>query len=157
MTATLFAKDGGEYVRVSTNAPKPDGSGRAVGTVLAGPALEAIKAGKRLLRRGAYTGYALHNRIRTDQGQYGRRNRHLLRRLQEVVESHEKSSGNTGRAAVAVEVRVGSKPAILWLAENFCSNPKNRRRRFAGWNDGAGATRTRSRFGVFDTSGNTLA
>jgi len=46
MTATLFAKDGGEYVRVSTSVPKPDGSGRAVGTVLAGPALESIKAGK---------------------------------------------------------------------------------------------------------------
>jgi hypothetical protein len=46
MTATLFAKGGDEYVRVSTNVPKPDGSGRAVGTVLAGPALESIKAGK---------------------------------------------------------------------------------------------------------------
>jgi hypothetical protein len=46
MTATLFAKGGDEYIRVSTNVPKPDGSGRAVGTVLAGPALEAIKAGK---------------------------------------------------------------------------------------------------------------
>lgn len=46
MTATLFAKSGDEYIRVSTNVPKPDGSGRAIGTVLAGPALEAIKAGK---------------------------------------------------------------------------------------------------------------
>jgi hypothetical protein len=46
MTATLFAKSGDEYIRVSTNVPKPDGTGRAVGTVLAGPALEAIKAGK---------------------------------------------------------------------------------------------------------------
>jgi hypothetical protein len=46
MTATLFARDGGEYIRVSTSVPKPDGSGRAVGTVLAGPALESIKAGK---------------------------------------------------------------------------------------------------------------
>jgi hypothetical protein len=46
MTATLFAKGGDEYIRVSTNVPKPDGSGRAVGTVLAGPALESIKAGK---------------------------------------------------------------------------------------------------------------
>jgi hypothetical protein len=46
MTATLFAKDGSEYVRVSTSVPKPDGSGRAVGTVLAGAALESIKAGK---------------------------------------------------------------------------------------------------------------
>lgn len=46
MTATLFAKGGDEYIRVSTSVPKPDGSGRAVGTVLAGPALEAVKAGK---------------------------------------------------------------------------------------------------------------
>lgn len=46
MTATLFAKGGEEYIRVSTNVPKPDGSGRAIGTVLAGPALESIKAGK---------------------------------------------------------------------------------------------------------------
>jgi hypothetical protein len=46
MTATLFAKDGDEYIRVSTSVPKPDGSGRAIGTVLAGSALESIKAGK---------------------------------------------------------------------------------------------------------------
>jgi Cache 3/Cache 2 fusion domain len=46
MTATLFAKDGNECIRVSTSVPKPDGSGRAIGTVLAGPALESIKAGK---------------------------------------------------------------------------------------------------------------
>jgi Cache 3/Cache 2 fusion domain len=46
MTATLFAKGGDEYIRVSTSVPKPDGNGRAVGTVLAGPALESIKAGK---------------------------------------------------------------------------------------------------------------
>lgn len=46
MTATLFVKGGDEYIRVSTNVPKPDGSGRAIGTVLAGPALESIKAGQ---------------------------------------------------------------------------------------------------------------
>jgi hypothetical protein len=46
MTATLFAKGGDEYIRVSTSVPKPDGSGRAVGTALAGPALDTIKAGK---------------------------------------------------------------------------------------------------------------
>ena len=47
MTATLFAKTkGDEYIRVSTSVPKPDGSGRAVGTAMKGPALEAIKAGK---------------------------------------------------------------------------------------------------------------
>lgn len=45
-TATLFARTGDEFVRVSTNVPKPDGSGRAIGTVLAGPALESIKMGK---------------------------------------------------------------------------------------------------------------
>ncbi len=46
MTATLFVKGGDEYIRVSTSVPKPDGSGRAIGTVLAGPALESIKASK---------------------------------------------------------------------------------------------------------------
>jgi hypothetical protein len=46
MTATLFVNGGDEYIRVATNVPKPDGSGRAIGTVLAGPALEAIKQGK---------------------------------------------------------------------------------------------------------------
>jgi Cache 3/Cache 2 fusion domain len=46
MTATLFAKGGDEYIRVSTSVPKPDGNGRAVGTVLEGLALESIKAGK---------------------------------------------------------------------------------------------------------------
>ena len=46
MAATLFVKGGDEYIRVATNVQKPDGSGRAIGTVLAGPALELIKAGK---------------------------------------------------------------------------------------------------------------
>jgi len=47
-TATLFAKTGDEYVRVSTNVPKPDGSGRATGTILdpAGKAIVQINAGK---------------------------------------------------------------------------------------------------------------
>jgi len=63
MTATLFAKAGDEYIRVSTNVPKTDDSGRAVGTVLTGPALEAIKAGKayygqvNILGRPYTTGY----------------------------------------------------------------------------------------------------
>src|SRR5262245_13595900 len=38
MTATLFVKGGDDYIRVATNVPKPDGSGRAIGTKLAGPA-----------------------------------------------------------------------------------------------------------------------
>lgn len=48
MTATFFVKSGDEYVRVSTSVPKPDGSGRAVGTVLdpAGKAIAQIKQGK---------------------------------------------------------------------------------------------------------------
>lgn len=46
MAATLFVKGGDEYIRIATTVPKPDGSGRAIGTVLAGPALEAIKQGK---------------------------------------------------------------------------------------------------------------
>jgi hypothetical protein len=48
MTATLFAKSGDEYIRVSTSVPKPDGSGRAIGTILdpAGKAIAEIKQGK---------------------------------------------------------------------------------------------------------------
>lgn len=46
-TATLFVKRGEEFVRVSTNVKKPDGS-RAVGTVLDpdGPAIVAIRRGE---------------------------------------------------------------------------------------------------------------
>ena len=46
MAATLFVKAGAEYIRVATGALNPDGSGRAVGTVLGGAALDSIKAGK---------------------------------------------------------------------------------------------------------------
>ncbi len=44
-TATIFVKSGDEYVRVSTNVKKDDGS-RAIGTILdpAGKAIVAIKA-----------------------------------------------------------------------------------------------------------------
>jgi hypothetical protein len=48
MTATFFVKSADEYVRVSTSVPKPDGSGRAIGTILdpAGKAIAEIKQGK---------------------------------------------------------------------------------------------------------------
>src|SRR4029078_1840054 len=42
MAATLFVKDTNDYIRVSTNVTKPDGSGRAVGTLLTGPVLLSI-------------------------------------------------------------------------------------------------------------------
>ena len=46
MAATLFVKAGAEYIRVATGVLNPDGSGRAVGAVLGGAALDSIKAGK---------------------------------------------------------------------------------------------------------------
>lgn len=48
MAATFFVKSGDEYIRVSTSVPKPDGSGRAIGTILdpAGKAIAEIKRGK---------------------------------------------------------------------------------------------------------------
>ena len=48
MTATFFVKHGEEFVRVSTSVPKPDGSGRAIGTVLDpnGKAIAEIRQGK---------------------------------------------------------------------------------------------------------------
>jgi hypothetical protein len=46
-TATIFVKNGGEYVRVATNVKKDDGS-RAIGTILdpKGKAIESIKKGE---------------------------------------------------------------------------------------------------------------
>jgi len=46
-TATIFVKNGEEYVRVATNVKKDDGS-RAIGTILdpAGKAIESIKKGE---------------------------------------------------------------------------------------------------------------
>ncbi|HWP25063.1 MAG TPA: Cache 3/Cache 2 fusion domain-containing protein [Xanthobacteraceae bacterium] len=48
MTATFFVKSGTEYIRVSTSVPKPDGSGRAIGTILdpAGKAIVEINKGQ---------------------------------------------------------------------------------------------------------------
>ena len=48
MTATFFVRSGDEYIRVSTSVPKPDGSGRAIGTILdpAGKAIAEIKQSK---------------------------------------------------------------------------------------------------------------
>ena len=43
--ATLFVKSGDDYIRVATNVSRRIGSGRGIGTVLTGPALESIKAG----------------------------------------------------------------------------------------------------------------
>ena len=45
MAATLFVKAGDEFIRVATSVQLPDGR-RAVGTVLAAPALDSIRAGK---------------------------------------------------------------------------------------------------------------
>lgn len=48
MTATFFVKSGDEFIRVSTSVPKPDGSGRAIGTILdpQGKAIAEIRQGK---------------------------------------------------------------------------------------------------------------
>jgi len=48
MTATFFVLHKDEYIRVATSVPKPDGSGRAVGTVLDpnGKAIGEIRQGR---------------------------------------------------------------------------------------------------------------
>ena len=45
MAVTLFVKSGDDYIRVATNVSTRVGSGRGLGTILTGPALELIKAG----------------------------------------------------------------------------------------------------------------
>jgi len=56
MAATLFVKGGDDYIRVSTSVPKPGGNGRAIGTVLASPALESIKEGKAYYGTASFLG-----------------------------------------------------------------------------------------------------
>ena len=63
MAATLFVKGGDEYIRAATNVPKPDGSGRAIGTILAGPALEFDQNGQSILRQGPDPWHALCHRL----------------------------------------------------------------------------------------------
>ena len=63
MAATLFVKGDDEYIRVATNVPKPDGSGRAIGTTLAGPALEFDPNGQAILRQGPDPWRAICHRL----------------------------------------------------------------------------------------------
>ena len=55
-TATIFVKNGEEYVRVATNVKKDDGS-RAVGTILdpKGKAIEFHQEGSTILRGGGHS------------------------------------------------------------------------------------------------------
>ena len=47
VAATLFVKNGDDFVRVATTLAKPNKTGRAIGTVLdTGPFLDALKSGK---------------------------------------------------------------------------------------------------------------
>ena len=62
MTATLFVKGGDDYIRVSTSVPKPDGRKRTSDWYRSGRAGARVdQGGQSVLRRGAYSGYALHN------------------------------------------------------------------------------------------------
>jgi hypothetical protein len=55
-TATIFVKNGDEYVRVATNVKKDDGS-RAVGTILdpKGKVIESIKKTRRSMERWTFS------------------------------------------------------------------------------------------------------
>lgn len=94
MTATFFVMSGDEYVRVFTSVPKPDGSGRAIGTFLdpAGKAIAEIRQGKPFYGEVTILGtpYVTGYEPMKDGGR--QRHRHLLRRLQEVGQPFEPSS-----------------------------------------------------------------
>src|SRR5262245_32149572 len=73
MTATLFVKGGEEYIRVSTSVPKPDGSGRAIGTVLLGIDIPPMAAeGHRRDERLPVQGREVERRLRLARSQRNR-------------------------------------------------------------------------------------
>ena len=59
MAATLFVKGGDDCIRVATNVPNPDGSGRAIGTVGA----RVDKGRQSVLGRGVGLQHALYRRL----------------------------------------------------------------------------------------------
>ena len=63
MTATLFVKSGDDYIRVATNVRTRNGLGRAIGTILAGPALEFDQSGQSILWQGADSWHAPYQRL----------------------------------------------------------------------------------------------
>ena len=68
MTATLFAKDGDEYIRVSTSVPKPRRQWPGGWYCSGGTGARVDQSRQRVLRPGSYSGNALHNGLRTDHG-----------------------------------------------------------------------------------------
>ena len=60
MAATLFVKSGDQFIRVTTNVSTRVGSGRGIGTILTGPALEFDQSGQCILRQGAGPWQALY-------------------------------------------------------------------------------------------------
>ena len=63
MAATLFVKSGDQFIRVTTNVSTRVGSGRGIGTILTGPALEFDQSGQCILRQGAGSWHALYQRL----------------------------------------------------------------------------------------------
>jgi hypothetical protein len=58
MAATLFVKSGDDFIRIGTNVSLRIGSGRGLGTVLSGPALESIRVGNAYYGKGTVLGTA---------------------------------------------------------------------------------------------------
>jgi len=58
MAATLFVKSGDDFIRIATNVSLRIGSGRGLGTVLSGPALESIRVGNAYYGKGTVLGTA---------------------------------------------------------------------------------------------------
>jgi hypothetical protein len=97
MAATLFVKAGAEYIRVATSVLNPDGSGRAVGTVLGGAALDSIKAGKPYYGEVQVLGTPIFLTISLSKTLRGRR---LLRRLQKVMPRLKAGRVRSGREMI---------------------------------------------------------
>ena len=85
MAASLFVKSGNDYIRVATNVSTRIGSGRGIGRVLTGPALELIKAGNAYYGKAPVLGTPYISGYEPIKDASGAIHRRLFRRLQEVT------------------------------------------------------------------------
>jgi hypothetical protein len=104
--ATLFAKSGDDFIRVSTNVKKDDGSRDWNSPQSERPRDCGHPEGRILLRRREHSGEAVRHRLRADPRRGKQRHRNIFRRVPEVAAGRPLSSGLIDSLEPAVSLSV---------------------------------------------------